>query len=91
MVDKNVDKKGTRAVVSFAILAFSAVTLLTLTASFNYVLNYMLADLDATDSQSDMIRQIPSIAALLVIFVAGAIGDRLGARLDAYGVRYRVQ
>lgn len=61
-------------------MSASAVTLLTLSASFNYVLNYMLDDLNATESQSDMLRQIPSIAALLVIFVAGAIGDRLGAR-----------
>lgn len=61
-------------------VSVSAVTLLTLSASFNYVLNYMLDDLNATESQSDMLRQIPSIAALLVIFVAGAIGDRLGAR-----------
>lgn len=75
--DTTLDPEQRRIVIAVSV---SAVTLLTLTASFNYVLNYMLADLDATDSQSDMIRQIPSIAALLVIFVAGAIGDRLGAR-----------
>ena len=61
-------------------VSVSAVTLLTLSASFNYVLPDMLTDLDATDSQTDMARQIPTIAALLVIFVAGAIGERLGAR-----------
>ena len=58
----------------------AAVTLLTLSASFNYVLPDMLTDLDATDSQTDMARQIPTIAALLVIFIAGAVGERMGAR-----------
>ena len=38
----------------------------------------MLQDLNATDSQTDMARQILSIAALLVIFVAGSVGERLG-------------
>ena len=63
-----------------AAVSIAAVTLLTLSASFNYVLTDMLNDLQATDSQTDMARQIPTIAALLVIFVAGTIGERLGER-----------
>ena len=61
-------------------VSISAVMLLTLAASFNFVLNDMLDDLNATDSQTDMARQIPTIAALLVIFVAGIVGQRLGER-----------
>lgn len=71
------DSEQRKIVVAVSV---AAVTLLTLSASFNYVLPDMLTDLDATDSQTDMARQIPTIAALLVIFVAGAIGERLGAR-----------
>ena len=63
-----------------AAVAVAAITLLTLTASYNYVIADMLQGLDATDNQTDMARQIPSIGALLVIFVAGAIGHRVGAR-----------
>lgn len=63
-----------------AAVAVAAITLLTLTASYNYVIADMLQGLDATDNQTDMARQIPSIGALLVIFVAGAIGNRVGAR-----------
>lgn len=54
--------------------------MVTVTASFNYIVNQMVADLGASQSQTDVLRQVPSIGALLVVFLAGAIGDRLGAR-----------
>ena len=74
---KQLDDAQRRIVLAVSI---ASVTLLTLASSFNLVLNDMLQDLNATDSQTDMARQIPSIAALLVIFVAGSVGERLGAR-----------
>lgn len=61
-------------------VAVAAVTLLTLTASYNYIITDMLQGLNATENQTDMARQVPSIGALLVIFAAGTLGTRLGAR-----------
>jgi DHA2 family multidrug resistance protein-like MFS transporter len=61
-------------------IAVVAVALLTLTASYNYIITDMLQGLNATESQTDMARQVPSIGALLVIFAAGTLGTRLGAR-----------
>ncbi|MFI0432305.1 MAG: MFS transporter [Candidatus Nanopelagicales bacterium] len=75
-----------------AAVAVGAVALLTLTASYNYVIADMLQGLNASDNQTDMARQIPSIGALLVIFVAGVIGTRVGARrvMVVCGVLYTV-
>ncbi len=61
-------------------VAVAAVMLLTLDASFNFVLNDMVRDFDATSSQTSLLRQAPSVAALLVIFLAGTLGVRLGER-----------
>lgn len=61
-------------------VAISAVMLMSLTASFNYVIGDMVSDLNATETQTDTLRQIPSIAALLVVFIAGVLGQRLGER-----------
>lgn len=58
----------------------AAVMLQTLGASFNYILDDMLRGLGSTDSQSDIARQMPTVGALLVIFVAGAVGQRLGSK-----------
>lgn len=58
----------------------AAAGLLTLTASYNYMLPDMLSSLNASGSQTDMARQISTIAALLVIFAAGSLGIKLGAR-----------
>lgn len=52
----------------------------TLGASFNYILDDMLRSLGSSASQSDIVRQMPTIGAFLVVFVAGALGERLGAR-----------
>lgn len=49
-------------------------------ATYNYVLDPMLEGLGASESQSSLLRQLPSIAALLVIFLAGVLGGRWGAR-----------
>ena len=54
--------------------------ILTLGASFNYMLNDMVSDLGATDEQSALMRQISSIGSLLVVFLAGVLGERLGER-----------
>ena len=61
-------------------VAVSAVMLLTLDASFNFVLNDIARDLNATSFQTSLLRQVPSVAALLVIFLAGTLGVRLGER-----------
>lgn len=49
-------------------------------ATYNYVLDPMLDGLGAGESQSSLLRQLPSIAALLVIFLAGVLGGRWGER-----------
>ena len=49
-------------------------------ATFNFVINPMVNDLDATESQQSLLRQLPNIGALLVIFLAGVLGPRIGAR-----------
>lgn len=54
--------------------------MLTLSASFSYMLNDMVGDLGATDEQAALMRQIASIGSLLVVFLAGVLGERLGER-----------
>lgn len=69
---------GQRRLV-FAVAA-SAVLVFTISASFNYILSSILDEFQPSQTQSDMLRQIPSIGALLVIFAAGILGQRVGAR-----------
>ncbi|MFM7212239.1 MAG: MFS transporter [Actinomycetota bacterium] len=52
----------------------------TVLASFNYVLTPMLADLGLTQSQASVALSIPPIASLLVVFLAGRLGDQRGHR-----------
>lgn len=52
----------------------------TVMASFNYVLTPMLADLGLTQSQASVALSIPPIASLLIVFLAGRLGDRRGHR-----------
>lgn len=52
----------------------------TVSASYNFVLIPMLHGLGATESQGSLLRQLPSIAGLLVIFLAGILGRRWGER-----------
>lgn len=49
-------------------------------AAYNYLIDPMLEDLGARDSQSSLLRQLPSIAALVVVFLAGVVSDRFGDR-----------
>jgi MFS family permease len=61
-------------------LTAAAALVQTLGASFNYILDDMLRGLGSSASQSDIARQMPTVGALLVTFVAGALGQRLGSR-----------
>ena len=49
-------------------------------ASFTYMLPAMLADLGLSSEQGSLAMKVPSLAALLMVFVAGRLGDRLGHR-----------
>ena len=53
---------------------------LTVAASFNYMLTPMLDDLGLSQDQVSVALSIPSVAALLVVFVAGLVGERRGHR-----------
>lgn len=53
----------------------------TVMASFNYMLTPMLADLGLTQQQASVALSIPPIASLLVVFLAGRLGDSLGHRV----------
>ena len=57
-----------------------AAFLLTVSASFNYLLSPILETFNASETESQIFRQVPSIAALLVVFPAGALGARIGPR-----------
>ncbi len=52
----------------------------TIPASYNYVLVPMLTGLGASESQSSLLRQLPGMAGLLVIFLSGILGHRWGER-----------
>lgn len=49
-------------------------------STYNFILNPMLEGLGANESEEALLRQLPSIAALLVIFLAGSLGSRIGER-----------
>ncbi len=53
---------------------------LTVAASFNYMLTPMLDNLGLSQDQVSVALSIPSVAALLVVFVAGLVGERRGHR-----------
>lgn len=48
--------------------------------SFNYLLTPLLADLGLTQDEASTALALPWIASLLVVFIAGRLGDRLGHR-----------
>lgn len=52
----------------------------TVVASFNYLLTPMLADLGLTQSQASVALSIPPIASLLIVFLAGRLGEQRGHR-----------
>ena len=49
-------------------------------ASFNYLLSPMVEGLGLSDSETDLVLVVPAIGSLLIVFVAGLLGDRLGHR-----------
>jgi MFS family permease len=75
-----------RRLVAVACAAVAAAYLLP--ASYNYVVTPMIAEFGVGESESSLLRQVPNIAALLVIFLAGVLGQRSGERraLAAGGV-----
>jgi MFS transporter, DHA2 family, multidrug resistance protein len=64
----------------------------TVPASYNLVLLPMLDGLGGSESQGSLLRQLPSIGGLLVIFVAGVLGHRMGERrfIGACGLLFAV-
>ena len=52
----------------------------TVPASYNFVVVPMLEGLGASEEQGSLLRELPSIAGLLVIFLAGILGRRWGER-----------
>lgn len=52
----------------------------TVLASFNYMLTPMLVDLELSQEQAGVALAIPPIASLLVVFLAGRLGDNQGHR-----------
>lgn len=66
-----------RLVLGVCIVAGASMSV---TASLNYVLTPMLDDLGVTREEASTALAIPSIAAILVVFLAGMLGDRLGQR-----------
>ncbi len=71
------DASQRRLVLAICVMS-GAVT--AVSASYNYVIDPMLEGLDASTSENALLRQLPSIASLLVIFLAGVLGQRWGAR-----------
>lgn len=73
--------QGTRR-TTLVILGITIVTGCTyvVMASYNYMVTPMLADLGLTAEQASLALKIPSLASLLVVFLAGRMGDRLGHR-----------
>ncbi len=69
---------GSRHVVLGVVIAAAGATFCS--ASFNYVIRPMLTSLDASETQRDLLRQLPGIGGLLAIFVAGILVMRLGPR-----------
>ncbi len=53
---------------------------LTVAASFNFLLTPMLEDLGLSQDNVSVALTIPSLASLLVVFVAGLVGERRGHR-----------
>lgn len=49
-------------------------------AAYNYILEPMLDDLGASEGQTSLLRQLPSMATLAVVFLGGVLGDRFGDR-----------
>jgi MFS family permease len=77
MSTTSLDHDQRRLLVGTAIVQLA---LLSLPAGFNYMLPDLLVSFDASEAESSALRQVSSLAALLVVFVAGVLGERLGGR-----------
>ena len=66
-----------RLVLGVCIVAGASMSV---TASLNYLLKPMLEDLGVTREDASPALAIPSIAAILVVFLAGILGDRMGRK-----------
>lgn len=71
-----------RRLITGVVIIGSAFT--TVAAAYNYVIGPMLDGLGASESQTSLLRQLPSIATLLVVFLGGVLGDRFGDRKVLY-------
>ncbi len=69
---------GERRLVLAACIAAACVA--SMSVSFNFLLEPMEDTFQPTDAEMSVLRQAPSIAALLMVFPAGALGTRLGAK-----------
>lgn len=49
-------------------------------SGYNFIVDAVAADLGATRNQTVLLRQLPNIGTLLVVFLAGGLGSRLGMR-----------
>lgn len=54
-------------------------------ASLTFLVSPMLADLGLTNEQGTLALALPSIGSLLVVFIAGRLGDRIGHRTVILG------
>ncbi len=79
MTDTSVPTDTSSRTLILGICIVAASTFIVL-ASINYMLPPMLAELDLTTAQGNLVLKVPSLASLLVVFVAGRAGDRLGHR-----------
>ena len=71
------DQEQRQILIGVCIVVAAATTV---PASYNYVVVPMLEGLGASETQGSLLRQLPSIAGLLVIFLAGILGYRWGER-----------
>lgn len=77
-IDTREMTKSSRILI-ICISIVAAATYLVL-ASYNYMVTPMLADLGLSTDQANLALKIPSLASLLIIFLAGRMGDRIGHR-----------
>lgn len=70
-------KTQRRAVLTACMVTGAGITL---AASSTYVIDPAAEDFGLDSSQATLLKFIPSLATILVVFVAGLLGDRLGRR-----------
>lgn len=82
MTDPAATNAGTNSSIKRLIICVCLVAgaSMSVSASFNYMLTPMLDDFGLTSADASTALAIPSIASILVVFLAGSIGDRIGHR-----------